>query len=142
MRQSLSLLNLPALSGLMPAIRASMRRIAGEDADGRKLLVDKLNAVSAREGVQVTGGNAKQVSMDTVNKWLSPSDTNHAPSLNAILVFCLSMDDYEPLALIVKAIMPGGMLLTPDEVKFYNLGKAEMELRAARKRKRQIEDQL
>ena len=34
------------LAGVLPAIRASMRRLAGEDGECRKRLVDKINSIA------------------------------------------------------------------------------------------------
>lgn len=106
MRQ-LSLLTLTddyaRLAGLMPAVRGAMRRAAGADeSEGRKALVDSINRIAANGGVRLTTGNSKTISKDILDKWLSPSDASHPPSVTAIVVFCLATGDTTPLRQILK----------------------------------------
>ena len=75
------------IAGLMPAVRAAMRRAAGNpDGEGRKALVDKINAIARDAEVRLTAGRAESVSKDVLDKWLSPSDTSHPPSILALVV--------------------------------------------------------
>ena len=66
-----------ALAGVLPGVKAAMRRIVGEDGECRKGFIDKLNAVALEEQIPLTGGNVKAVSLDMLNKILSPSDVSH-----------------------------------------------------------------
>lgn len=144
MRQ-LSLLDndLPALAGVMPAIRAAMRRIAGDpEGEGRKLLADKLSAIARHEEIPLTGGSAKGISLDTLNKWLSPSDASHPPSVNAILAFCRASGEVEPVRIMLRAIAPDLDVMTAEDRHYRDLGKAEADLKAARKRKKLLEEGL
>ena len=51
------------ISGLMPAVRAAMRRAAGNpDGEGRKALVDKINSIASDAEVRLTAGRAEFVS--------------------------------------------------------------------------------
>lgn len=128
------------LAGVMPSVKAAMRRIAGEGDECRKGLVDKLNRVAAQEEIRLTGGNAKTISLDTLNKILSPSDTGHPPSLHFILAFWKATKDPAPLRIIVRA---AGFELMTDEDKFdRDYGKAVREEKAARKRRTQLEGRL
>lgn len=73
----------------MTAIRAAMRDAAGaEESEGKNLLVDRLNEVALRAGIKLTSGNSSGISKATLDKWLSPSDLSHPPSILALLAFC------------------------------------------------------
>ena len=58
------------LAGLMPAIRAGMNYSAGQDEEGRKMLLEKISAIAKREGVALTSGGGKTLEKDTLDKWL------------------------------------------------------------------------
>lgn len=75
MRQLFLMEDNARLAGVMPAIKAAMRSVAGNpEGEGRKALPDKLNAIARASGIKLTGGNARAISEDTLHKWLSPSD--------------------------------------------------------------------
>ena len=100
-------------AGVMPAVRAAMRRAAGApDSIGRKGLVDKINLIAGEAEIRLTGGQGTSISKDTLDKWLSPSDTSHPPSVLAVLVFCRACEDFEALRVIVRAV--GMDLMTPE----------------------------
>lgn len=140
MRQ-LSFFEPSGLAGVVPAIRAAMRRVAGkEDGEGRKSLVDSLNEVAQREGVCLTGGNAKGVSKDTLDKFLNPNEAGHPPSINALLAFCKATNDISPLRELLR---PFGLdLMTEDDRRLRDIARADMDIEAAKKRKRRLKEAL
>lgn len=129
------------LSGAMAAIRAAMREVAGaEESEGRKLLVDRINEVAHRAGIKLTGGNSVNISKATLDKWLSPSDTNHPPSILAILAFCGATGTLEPLRAAAQVLDVD--LMTKEDRKLRDYGKAVLDMKAARERKRKLENEL
>lgn len=131
----------PALAGVMPALRAAMNHAAGEaEGEGRKHLVDKVNSIAGRAGVRLTAGNAKGVSKDTLDKWLSPSDVGHPPSLLAVLVFCRATGDMTPLRIMARAL--GMDIMTEEDRRYRDLGRAQKELEEARQRLRKAKEEL
>lgn len=136
------------LAGLLPAVRGAMRRAAGaEDGEGRKSLPDTINTIAISGGVRLTTGNSKAITKDILDKWLSPSDTSHPPSITAVVVFCLATGDMTPLKLILKAA--GLHVVTEEDMKDVAYGRAcRMELEAkhmereAKKMKRRLEEDL
>lgn len=128
-------------SGVIPAVRAAMRRAAGApDSVGRKLLVDKINLIAGEAEVRLTGGSGTSISKDTLDKWLSPSDMSHPPSILAGLVFCRACDNFEPLRMIVQAL--GLDLMTPEDKRLRDYGEADLKMKEARKRKKRLEEGL
>lgn len=136
------------LAGLMPAVRGAMRRAAGADeGEGRKALVDSINRIASNGGVRLTTGNTTQITKDTLDKWLSPSDASHPPSVTAIVVFCLATGDMAPLKQVFKAA--GLAIATEQEQRDAEYGRAcRMEYEAkclgskAKSMKRKIEEDL
>lgn len=128
------------LSGLLPAMRAAMSRAAGEDEAGRKLLVDRLNAVAQAAGVRLTSGNAKVISKDTLDKWLNPNDRDHTPGILAVAALCVATKDMGPLRVLLRAI--GLDVMTEEDRKLRDYGRACLAEREARKQKRKLEDAI
>ena len=125
--------NLFNLAGVLPSVKAEMRRIIGDEGECRKGFVDKLNAISAQEQVALTGGNVKTISLDTLNKILSPSDTSHPPSILFVLAFCRAAKDYGPLRIITRAA--GFDLMSEEERMLCECAKADIAEKAAKKKK-------
>ncbi len=128
------------LAGLIPAMRAAMNRAAGEDEAGRKLLVDRINAVAQASGIRLTAGNTKAISKDTLDKWLNPNDRDHTPGILAVVAFCLAVKDAGALRVIARAA--GLDLMTDEDRKHRDYGKACLIERDARKRKKMLEETI
>ena len=131
------------LSGAMPSIKAALRRVAGdENSEGRKLLVDKINKIARISGVKLTGGNVRAISKDTLDKWLSPSDESHPPSVIAILAFCLSTQNTTPLRVMLRAI--GLDIMTEEDRLYAEIGRRSVEAKRknaeAKKARRLIQE--
>ena len=141
MRQASLFDHCAPLAGAMPAIKAAMRAVAGApEGEGRTALPDKLNAVAGASGIRLTAGNVRSISKDTLDKWLSPSDESHPPSILAVLAFYLATDDPAPLRAMLRSV--GLDLMTEEDRRFRDLGKLDAEMRAARKRKKALEASL
>lgn len=141
MRQASLFDHCAPLAGAMPAIKAAMRAVAGApEGEGRKALPDRINAVASASGVRLTVGNARSISKDTLDKWLSPSDESHPPSILAVLAFYLATDDPAPLRAMLRSV--GLDIMTGEDRRFRDLGKLDAEMKAARKRKKLLEASL
>ena len=131
------------LSGAMPLIKAALRRVAGdENSEGRKLLVDKINKIGRISGVKLTGGNVRAISKDTLDKWLSPSDESHPPSVVAILAFCLATQNTTPLRVMLR--VAGLDVMTEEDRLYAEIGRRSVEAKRknaeAKKARRLIQE--
>lgn len=131
------------LSGAMPSIKAALRRVAGdENSEGRKLLVDKINKIARISGVKLTGGNVRAISKDTLDKWLSPSDESHPPSVVAILAFCLATQNTTPLRVMLR--VAGLDVMTEEDRLYTEIGRRSVEAKRknaeAKKARRLIQE--
>ena len=142
MRQvSLLAPGIAALAHVMPDVRAAMRQIAGSrESEGRKALVDKLNQIASEAEIKLTGGNSKSISKDLLDKWLSPSDSSHPPSLLAILAFCRATDNPAPLQIILRAVGLG--VMTDEDRKFRDYGRAVWEAEEAARNRKRIRERI
>jgi len=128
------------LAGVMPAVRASMARVAGEQPEGRKLLVDAINETARREGIALTSGGGKSISKDQLDKWLQPGERGHAPTLDAVLCFCAATQNTSPLEPIWKAFRLA--LISAADVHYLEYGKSCDALRKAKEQKKKLEARL
>ncbi len=129
------------LAGAMAAIRAAMRATVGApESEGRKALPDRMNAIARQAGIRMTQGNQKNISKDTLDKWLSPSDLSHPPSILALLVFCSATDCAEPLRVAARAL--GFDLMTREDRMLRDYAQAILDEKAARQRKNKLEKEL
>lgn len=141
MRQASLFDHCAPLAGAMPAIKAAMRAVAGApEGEGRKALPDRINAVASASGVRLTAGNARSISKDTLDKWLSPSDESHPPSILAVLAFYLATDDPAPLRAMLRSV--GLDVMTAEDRKVCEYGRTLIEQKKMRKRLRKLEDEL
>lgn len=130
-----------ALAGFVASLKASMNRAAADHPRlSREEILDLMNALAANAGVSITGGNAKSLSMATFEKWLSPSDREHVPSVLAVNVFCLATGDHRPLH--VQLGLHGFGVLTDEDRRLRDYARAIIEEKTARKRKKALEAKL
>ncbi len=128
------------LAGLLPALSAAMNRAANESRSlSREQIVDRMNDMARRAGVSLNS-NARTLSVAVLEKWLNPSETGHRPSLAAVHVFCLVLDDVRPLEVLLG--LHGCGLMTREDRKLRDYGAAILAERDARKRKKQLEAKL
>lgn len=115
-------------------------RAATSEGDGRKALPDRLNAIARASGVKLTGGNARGVSEEILQKWMSPSDATHPPSITAMLAFCLVTGSHEPLRVMARCL--GLDIMNDDDKRLRDYGKAVLEAKESRKRLKKFEEGL
>ncbi|MBI4804435.1 MAG: hypothetical protein HY795_04280 [Desulfovibrio sp.] len=129
-----------SLAGVVQAIRAAMNSAAGASEEGRKLLVDRLNALAGSANVRLTSGNTRSISKDTLDKWLSPSDRDHPPSILAVLALCLATGDLRAIQAMLRPL--GVDVMTHEDRKLRDYGRACIENKARAKAKRRLEEEI
>lgn len=129
------------LAGLLPALRAALRRAcSGRESVGRKALVDEINDIAREGGVKVTGGNASALGKDVLDKMLAGSDTSHPPSIIALVVIMLATGDIGPLRVLARAV--GAHVVTDEELRDIDYGRACRMEREAKRMKKELEARL
>ncbi|WP_291325318.1 hypothetical protein [Desulfovibrio sp. UCD-KL4C] len=128
------------LASLMPMIRSAMNRTAENHDLSRDLIADRMTEISRSSGVKLSRGNTKSVKTDTLAKWLAPEDREHPPSLNALVAFCMATKDLSPLGPLLRAL--GVEIMTDEDKKYRDYGKADIAAKKAQKKKKQLEADL
>lgn len=142
------------LAGTMPAMRAAMRRAAEED--GRKILPERMTAIAKQHQISLGSGTGKGINEATLHKWMSPTDESRPPSLLGSIVFCRATSDPRPMLVLVLAlgrelatqlVMLAAKalnieLMTEEDRKYRDIGRASIEAKKARKRLKRLEEDL
>lgn len=129
------------LAGVLPQVRAAMNRVANSQRVlSRDQIADRLSELSRFAGVRLCAGNAHGVKVASLEKWLNPADREHPPTLMAVVAFCQVTGDPSPLHPLLAAM--GLEIMTPEDKKQRDYGRACLAEKAARKRKRLLEDGL
>lgn len=128
-----------SLASAMQLVRASMNRVAKsqEGAISREHIADSMTSLADTAGVSLVKGRAKRVSKEMLDKWLTPSDRDHVPSLLAVVAFCQVTNDVTPLKPLLEAV--GCEVMTPEDKQLRNYARAILAEKEARKRKKQLE---
>lgn len=130
-----------ALAGFTASLKAAMNRAADEHPQlSRAEILDRMNLLAEEAGIRITGGNARAVGMATFEKWLNPRETEHVPGVLAVNVFCLATRDARPLQ--VQLGLHGYGVLTDEDRRLRDYGRAILEEKNARKRKKALEAKL
>lgn len=129
-----------SLAGVLSAIRAAMNNAAGGSEEGRKLLVDRLNGIASTANVRLTSGNNKIISKDTLDKWLSPSDKDHPPSILALVALCMATKDVGAIRALLRPL--GLDVMTKEDRLLRDYGRACIENKSRAKAKRRLEEEL
>lgn len=129
-----------ALAGVLAAVRAAMNTAGSASDEGRKLLVDRLNVIASTVNVRLTAGNGKSISKDTLDKWLSPSDRDHTPSILAVVAFCMATKDMGAIRAMLRPL--GLDVMTSEDRRLRDYGRACIESKAKAKTKKRLEDEI
>jgi hypothetical protein len=125
------------LAMLMVRTKSAMRTAAAECGLSRDEICDRMNMIAQNAGVSLSRGNAKSVTLATLEKWLNPAAQEHQPSIVAVNVFCMAVKSIVPLE--VSLNLHGCGVQTPEDKKLRDYADAIITERKARKRKRKLE---
>ena len=130
------------MAGLMPSLKSCMQRslAAAVPPLSREQLADKMNAIAKRHGLKITVGRGRVLTLAVLEKWLNPNDFDDVPPLAAVQVFMLALGTMEPLRLLAE--FNGCKLISAEEAKLYEYGKAKFEARERSRKLKRLEDEL
>ena len=104
----------------------------------REQVVDQMNELARAEGI-TTGGRAKEISIDLLEKWLSQS-ADHLIPWKLLPIFCFvvkSIDSMKPLLAPLDA-----HIINNEEWAMFEWSKAEKERRQILKRQKLLEGKM
>ena len=124
-------------AGLIPGLKATMRACVEESGMSRPQVLDKMNDLASSAGVKLCSGNSRELKIATFEKWLNPSDHDHIPGILALNVFCRAVGSLAPLSAQIR--LHGYDVMGSKDLLHRDYGRACLDEREARKRKRQLE---
>jgi hypothetical protein len=122
---------------LMQRVKTEMARCVSESGLSRDQVLDRINEIAATAGIRIGGGNSTSLGRATLDKWLNPAEHKHLPGLIALNIFCLALKDPGPL--VVQMETHGWSVMSEQDRKYRDYGKACMDEKEARRRKRMME---
>ncbi|AAS97159.1 hypothetical protein DVU_2687 [Nitratidesulfovibrio vulgaris str. Hildenborough] len=128
------------LAGLNATLKTAMQRTIAASGLSREQVLDRMNTLAKQAGVKLTTGNAHQLSLATLDKWLNPADREHLPSVLALHVFCLAVNNVQPLAQLLG--LHGCGVMTAEDRRLRDYGQVCWESKRRRKAARQLELEL
>ena len=128
-----------SIAGFDALLKAAMNRAAAASSYSRQQIVERMNALSLAAGCRLTGGNAKIISLDTLEKWLNPA-SDQLPTTRAVHVFMLACGTTAPLA--AWAGLHGCSIMTPKDRRLRDLGEKKLRMQREAREVRRLEEEL
>ncbi len=106
----------------------------------REQIVDQMNDLAEQYGLRLTKGNGRNLTIDTLEKWLNSKDRGRVINIKALPVYCLVVGSNEPIAELIKPL--GGMLIGQKDAKLLAWAKQYHRAKDARQVMKKIEAEL
>lgn len=138
--KQLCLFDLPALrlGAVGRMIKAALNKAAMESDLSREEIVHKAGLVAQEAGINLCPGGG--LSLATFNKWLDANAGSHMPTIYGLIVVCQVLENDQAFVSLLGA--RGLEIMSSEDSKYRDYGKAVMELKNARKRIKKVEDTL
>ncbi len=116
--------------------------VAAERESGlsRGQIVDAMNDLAAQYGVRLSKGNGRNLSLDTLEKWLNPNDLGRTINLKALVIFCRVVGAISPIAELVRPL--GGQVIGEKDAKLLRWAQHYQRAKEARTAMKKIEAEL
>lgn len=119
-----------------PKICAAMRDAAGQSGMSRDQIVDGINNLAESEGIKVTPGHAKILTLATLEKWLNPMEREYVPPIRALVIFCRVVGSHAPLDALVAPL--GLTVIDDDQSRLLRMAEIDRQLEQLRKEKKHL----
>jgi len=106
----------------------------------RDQIVDQMNDLGRRYGINLVKGNGSRLTLDTLEKWLNSADITRQMPMKALPVFCAVVGDVGPLDVLAKPL--GAKVIGPGDQKLLRWAKTYHAVKKGRQALRQLESEL
>lgn len=139
-RSVFELLESPAirLGAMSRAVKQALNQAASESNLSREEIVHRAGLLAAEAGVSLCKGG--RLSLDTLNKWLDINAFAYMPTLNGLIFLCEILDN--DIALSQYLAARGLEIMTAEDKKYCELGRANQQLKEARRKLKYIEETI
>ena len=124
------------LAALDAAVKDTLRRVCAESGLSREQIVDDANELAAAASIRLTGGNARELTLATLDKWLAPTATDYLPPMRALVVLCIVSSSVEPLSVLSQVC--GGRVINEDQAEILRLAEIAQEIEELQRERRRI----
>jgi hypothetical protein len=137
--QQLSLFNQPTLN-ISKEIKEAMNNDVRESGLSRELLVDRMNNAAERYGICLARGTGNRLTLETLEKWLNPSDLTRQMPLKAVPIFCVAVGKSTVIDVLAKPI--GLRVIDDHDQKLLAWAEAKMAIKKHGRKIRKLEEEL
>lgn len=130
-----SLFELPTSLNIDKSVKEALFRSAKNSGLSREEIVDRMNRLAARFGVSLVTG--KPLSLEVLEKWLSPNDLSRFMPVRAIPIFCKAVNDKSVLHEIVSPL--GYEIIGEDDKKLLAWARAYQKMQKAKAELKRLE---
>jgi len=135
----ISLFNMPTFN-IVRDLKVAMHEAAKKCGLSRAQIIDGMNSLSEKYGVTLVKGNGNGLTLDTLEKWLNPSDRSRQVPLKVLPIFCAVTCDYTPLEVLA---MPLSLkVIGQEDQNLLRWAKAYQQARKCRKTMRDLEPEI
>lgn len=127
-----------SIAGFDAVLKAAMNRAASSSPYSRQQIVERMNALSQAAGRRLTSGNARSISVDTLDKWLSP-ESDQVPTTRAVNVF-MHVCGVSPLE--AWAGLHGCSIMTPTDKNLRDFGEKKLRMQQEARSLKLLEESL
>lgn len=126
-----------------PALKAAMRKAEKEAMKNfsmsRDNIIDDMNCLAEQANI-TCNGNAKKVTVNIYNKWLSASDKHHIP-IRLLHIFCRAVKSIEPIE-VYTSFFDRICLIHKEDVKKLEWAELEIAKRQLTKKSKQLASEV
>lgn len=133
----LSLFDRPSirLASVGRAVKLALNRAASESNLSREEIVYQSVALADEAGISLCQGG--RLTIATLNKWLDVNAQGYMPGLLALTALCQILGDTRALRPILEALSLEA--IGPEDQRYRDIGKTSVQMKALRKRMKELE---
>ena len=120
--------------------KEAMNAAARDCGLSRPEIVDKMNDLAERYGIKLVSGNSHGLQIDTLEKWINPSELSRQMPMRVLPVFCAVVGDAEPINIMAQPL--DAEVIGPEDRKKLRWANAKLRIRQENKTIRTIEPEL
>ena len=138
-QQQLDLFSRPSLN-IGADVKRAMNQAAQDSGLSRLEIVDRMNALADRNGIVLTRGNSRRLTLEIFEKWMNTSLPKRQIPIKALPIFCVAVNAWSPLSALAATL--GLRLIGEREQRLLDWAEAKVEIKGLHRRIRKIESEL
>ncbi|WP_460030532.1 hypothetical protein [Megalodesulfovibrio paquesii] len=119
-----------------PSIKAAMRRAYESSGLSMEQVVDWMNEAAGEHGITLSAGRGGRLSVETLAKWLNPTETDRPVPARGLVAFCRALHTLEPLQALVAPLE--ARVIDRKQVALLQLAELEETERQLKKKKARL----